>query len=254
MKKTAMIIKHYTTSGYSHEETIENLEGAMTAKEYAESYDEIADWAQDDYFAILVARIFDDEDPTEVISETEVEITGEGLMGESKFVFNREEDGDGEMKMFETAEDAIEYAEKDWRHLTAKEQKRIMDDPSGKFFVGKYTTVWDNTDEAYYPAPDPDEIILDMLATETEVLDTMKWDKTIIVDSMLAAWDNLTLEDADDFCRTLEKNVNTHEGIKWDLYDRTVELAWDKTVEDFEEVYADEFQELGEMENEYKEV
>lgn len=254
MKKTEMIMKHYTTAGYSNEETIEIVDGTVTAREYAEGYDEITDLTQDDYFGVLVARVLDDEDPTEIIAETEVTISAEGLRGESKYVFNRREDGDGEMKVFETAEEAIDYAEKDWNHLTAKEQRRIKDDPAGEFFVGIHEMVWDSIDEAYYPAADPDDIIVDMLESKTIALDTMTWDETVITESLLAAYDNLDLEDAKEFIETIEKNVNTRDGIQWDIRDKTVELDWDKTEDDFVEAYGEEFTELAGFMSEYKEA
>ena len=56
------------------------------------------------------------------------------------YVFERYTDkgGAGEREEFTTLEEAKKFAERDWNHLTDREQKKFKDDPCGRFCVVRY--------------------------------------------------------------------------------------------------------------------
>lgn len=67
------------------------------------------------------------------------------------YVFEEYKDkgGHGSTEEFPTAEEAIAYAQREWDHLTPREQRAYREDPAGLFHVVLCEVEWDEDYEEY---------------------------------------------------------------------------------------------------------
>lgn len=70
----------------------------------------------------------------------------------------RDSRGIGSTKVFETKEEAIAFAEAEWKHLAESDKKSYKKDPAGIFAVGLAEMVYDEVDEEFYPGADLEEV------------------------------------------------------------------------------------------------
>jgi len=152
-----------------------------------------------------------------------------------KYIFEEYKGAKGTIEAFDTAEEAIERAEHEWYHLTKKEQDAYKEDPAGQFQVARYELVWSEDDEDYYLPGDPEEIILDMKHKYMVTLG-IEWDRSRILDGLMAMSNAVTMGNQYDVLRDLERIVNQEAWLEWDMFERKLWLDWDKTADDFERV------------------
>lgn len=89
-------------------------------------------------------------------------IANENLKNYKKvFVFNeyRDRAGSGSQEYFDSLEEAIDYAKKEWEHLADSDKKSYLNDPAGFFMVTETEVV--KEEEDYYPSLEPLEIFFD---------------------------------------------------------------------------------------------
>lgn len=81
-------------------------------------------------------------------------------MQKQTYVFReyRDKAGIGSEKLFDTKEEAIEYAQKEWNHLSEHDKKNYRNDVAGTFMVGLANMVWEEVGEEYVAEPELEEI------------------------------------------------------------------------------------------------
>ena len=65
--------------------------------------------------------------------------------------------GIGDCHLFETKEEALAAAEKEWFHLCKSDKKSYLEDPAGVFIVGLIWAEYDEDDGEWMPAGYTDE-------------------------------------------------------------------------------------------------
>lgn len=89
-------------------------------------------------------------------------IANENLQNYKKvFVFDeyRDKAGNGSQEYFDSLEEAVDYARKEWEHLADSDKKSYLNDPAGYFMVTENEVCM--VDGEYYPDSVPLEIFWD---------------------------------------------------------------------------------------------
>lgn len=89
-------------------------------------------------------------------------IANENLKNHKKvFVFNeyRDRASSGSQEYFDSLEEAINCAKKEWEHLAKSDKESYMKDPAGFFMVTENEVIEEEGD--YYPSLEPLEIFFD---------------------------------------------------------------------------------------------
>lgn len=145
----------------------------------------------------------------------------------------RDKAGIGTTEYFSTAEEAIEYAKAEWRHLGEADKRSYITDDNGMFFAGQKWQTWDEDLEEWIDG-DVIEVYHDCIKQASTASFIEEYTEFLQRIDKADYWNDIDVDDYEKWCEAV--------GLDYSSYDDPVFL-FDDLIEKLAELRGDSLDE-----------